>query len=87
MAKIMIVPTADYKILRKYLHPSVVLIPESTLNTISPQVQAKARTLEQCEDVPYDFGDEPDIRMDVILCEESYACSELLLDKGEDEDG
>ena len=48
MAKIMIVPASDYEVFKKYLFPSVVLIPEHFLNTISPE--AKNKVIVLCED-------------------------------------
>lgn len=86
MAKIMIVPASDYEVFKKYLLPSVVLIPESFLNTIPPEAKNKVQELEQCEDVYYDFGGEPDINMDIVLCEDSYAYNELIRKKSEEED-
>lgn len=85
MAKIMIVPTKDYEILKKYLQPSVVLIPESILTSFPPEAQAKARELVWRGDIDYDFGGEPDISMDVILNEGSYTYAELLGSEGGDD--
>ena len=86
MAKIMIVPASDYEVFKKYLLPSVVLIPEHFLNTISPEAKNKVKELERCEDVHYDFGGEPDINMDIVLCEDSYAYNKLIRKKSEEED-
>ena len=83
MAKIMIVPASDYEVFKKYLFPSVVLIPEHFLNTISPEAKNKVQELE---DVHYDFGGEPDINMDIVLCEDSYAYNKLIRKKSEEED-
>lgn len=85
MAKIMIVPTKDYEILKKYLQPSIVIIPEPALASFPPKAQAKARELVGCGDVDYDFGGEPDISMDVILNEGSYTYTELLGSEGGDD--
>ena len=49
MAKIMIVPASDYEVFKKYLFPSVVLIPEHFLNTISPEAKNKVQELEPSE--------------------------------------
>lgn len=87
MAKIMIVPASDYEVLKKYLFPSVVLIPEPFLNTIPPEAKNRVQELERREDVRYDFGGEPDIGMDIVLCKDSYAYNELIQGRGEEEDG
>ena len=86
MAKVMIVPASDYEILKKYLDPAVVLIPETILSSFPPEAQKKA--LELSEDgAYYDFGGEPGINMDVILCKDSYAYNKLLQTEDKDEEG
>lgn len=80
MAKIMIVPTADYNILKKYLGAGVglVLVSEESLRSLPSAAQSRCRELEKEDDVPYDFGGEPDVCIDFIHCTDSYAYGELL---------
>jgi len=82
MAKVIIVPTEDYNILKKYFGASregcLVLVPEKALNSFSTAAQARCRKLAAKSDVQYDFGGEPDVCIDLILCEDSYAYGALL---------
>lgn len=84
MTKVMIVPASDYEILKKYLDPAVVLIPETILSSFPPEAQKKALELSEAGTY-YDFGGEPSINMDIILSKDAYAYNELL--RKEDEDG
>lgn len=79
----MIVPTEEYNILKKYLGANdkvgLVLVPEESIRSFPPIAQAKCRELAYEEDVPYDFGGgDPDIQIDLILSQESYAYGDLL---------
>lgn len=86
MAKVMIVPNEDYNILKKYLgveDGKLVLIPESSLISFPPAAQTRCRELTNVDDVVYDFGDEPDICVDLVLSEDSYAYG-VLIQESED---
>lgn len=81
MAKVMIVPVEDYKILKKYLgaENGLVLVPEESLRSLPSAAQALCWELAKKDDVPYDFGGgDPDVCIDLILCQDSYAYGDLL---------
>lgn len=81
MAILKIIPKADYDVLKKYIgiENGVVLLPEEVLNSFPTEVQKKYREIEQNGDFDYDFGGEPDVCADIVLCEDSYAHCELIL--------
>lgn len=86
MTKLMIIPAEEYKILNKYLFSDVILIPEPALNALPPEAQAKAQELAKCGDIPYNFGGNADISVDIIFGKFSRAYEELLRDKSEGAD-
>lgn len=89
MAKVMIVPVADYKVLKKYLGADpcgrLIIVPEDALNSFPPKARAECRKQASKDDIPYDFGGEPDVCIDLVLCEDSYAYGVIVEKKEEDE--
>lgn len=88
MAKLVIVPQEDYKVVSKYIGKSdsgLILLPQDVLDTLSSEDQAALRTLAQKDYVNYDFGGEPSVVIDVITERESYACVDLLGSTEEDD--
>ena len=88
MVQLKIVPKEDWKVLSKYIRKNtdVVLVPaEALLDGALGSVASKIRSLEGCVD--YNFGGEPDIRIDILDEFPSFQASELGLGGFDEEDG
>lgn len=88
MAKLKIVPPKHYEILNQYLGSSVqggvVLVPEEVIGSEHfPKERADALRRMDGADINYAFGGEPDVLVDIVLSNDSYALSELFADTEE----
>lgn len=87
MAQLKIVPKEDWEVLSKYLNrgADVVLVPaEALLNGSMGSMASKVRDLEGYVD--YNFGGDPDIRVDILDEFPSFQASELGLGGFDDEE-
>lgn len=80
MAKLIIVPQSDWDIVKKYLDgAALVLVPEAALASFQKESAEELRRLaEEGAWVDYGFGGEPDIAIDIIHNEASFAAQEIL---------
>lgn len=86
MTKLLIVPSNDWDVLKKYLGASdggVVLLPKPVLDKMPSEAQTALRELNGEELDSYDFGGEPDLAVDIISSPEHYAV-DCLIESGED---
>lgn len=82
MAIMKVVPKEDWQVLQKYLsEQGSVLIPQHTYDELSElhKELIQAGGLER-----YDFGGDPDVRIDFILNKDSYAMGCLSEEHGYD---
>lgn len=87
MAQLKIVPKEDWEVLSKYMNrgADVVLVPaEALLNGSMGSMASKVRDLEGYVD--YNFGGDPDIRVDILDEFPSFQASELGLGGFDDEE-
>lgn len=87
MAQLKIVPKEDWEVLDKYLcrGMDVVLVPaEALLSNSLGSMASKIRDLEGYVD--YNFGGDPDIRVDILDEFPSFQASELGLGGFDDEE-
>lgn len=87
MAQLKIVPKEDWKVLSKYLNrgTDVVLVPaEALLNGSLGSAVSKIYDMEGYVD--YNFGGDPDIRVDILNEFPSFQASELGLGGFDDEE-
>ncbi len=66
MAVVKIVPEADMRVLKKYLNFPVVVLLSETIAKQLPQKYANG----DIDD--YDFGGDPDVRVDIVLDTDHY---------------
>lgn len=73
MAKLMIVPTEDYKVLNKYLaigqpgYQDVVLLSQELLDTFPEFFQERAKELAKMESIPYEWeGGDSDVEVNAV---------------------
>lgn len=85
MNKVKVVPQALWNQMREYLEDGV-LIPEDVFQSLSDSTKDRIETvdLSTVGKYGYDFGGEPEIRIDVIYGPDSYALGEIL-DEAEEE--
>ena len=80
MVKFLIVPAKDWDTVKKFLGAAdegVVLLPEPTLKKMPSDVQEVLTGLNDTELDHYDFGNEPDVAVDIITVPDHFAVSRL----------
>lgn len=86
MAKIKIVPTKDWEVLRNYLGAlGVVLIPEQAMNAMPEKQQEKLKELDG-SDVDYGFGGEPTVMVDIVYDKDAYFMGEIIGEEDDDDE-